>query len=197
MTPQADTAVSQQRSAKPLVPPARCYSLAGMMRGVGRMRRRDFLGVLGGAAATWPVAAHAQQAGRRPTVGFLGESTASDASTRAAAFQQRLRELGWIERSSIAIEYRWAEGRRERFAEIAAEFVPIKVDVIVTIGGAVPALKEATSVIPIIFTIDGDPVGRGLVASLARPGGNVTGLSGQQTELVGNWNRGCDRMFTA
>jgi putative ABC transport system substrate-binding protein len=149
------------------------------------MRRREFMTLLGGAGAAWPLAARAQQAGRRPTVGFLGESTAADASKRAAAFQQRLRELGWIDGSTIAVEYRWAEGRRERFAEIAAEFVRLKVDVIVTVGGAVPALKQATTVIPIVFTIDADPVGRGLVASLARPGGNVTGLSGQQTELVG------------
>jgi putative ABC transport system substrate-binding protein len=154
------------------------------------MRRREFITLVGGAAAApsllWPLAARAQQpAGRRPTVGFLGESTASDASKRSAAFQQRLRELGWIEGSTIAIEYRWAEGRRECFAEIAAEFVRLKVDVIVSVGGAVPALKQATSVIPIVFTIDGDPVGRGLVASLARPGGNVTGLSGQQPELAG------------
>jgi putative ABC transport system substrate-binding protein len=153
------------------------------------MRRRQFMSLLGGAAASpsilWPLAARAQQPARRPTVGFLGESTASDASKRSAAFQQRLRELGWIEGSTIAIEYRWAEGRRERFAEIAAEFVRLKVDVIVTVGSGVPPLKQATSVIPIVFTIDGDPVGRGLVASLARPGGNVTGLSGQQPELVG------------
>jgi ABC-type uncharacterized transport system substrate-binding protein len=130
---------------------------------VSGIRRRDFVILLGGAAAAWPLAARAQQGHRRLTVGVLGESTASDASTRSTAFQQRLRELGWIEGSTIAIEYRWAEGRRERFAEIADELVRLKVDIIVTVGGAVPILKQATSVIPIVFTIDADPVGRGLV----------------------------------
>ena len=98
---------------------------------------------------------------------------------------QRLRELGWIEGRTIAIEYRWAEGRDRRFAEIAAEFVRLKVDVIVTVGSAVPAVKQATSVIPIVFAISGDPIGMGLVESLARPGGNVTGLSSQATDLAG------------
>ena len=103
-----------------------------------------------------------------------------------AAFVQRLRELGWIEGRTVAIEYRWAEGRSERFAEIAAEFVRLKVDVIVTTWNrAVLAAKQATSVIPIVFALAGDPVGSGLVASLARPGGNVTGLSVQQTDLAG------------
>ena len=99
---------------------------------------------------------------------------------------QRLRELGWIEGRTVAIEYRWAEGRSERFAEIAAEFVRLKVDVIVTAGtAAVVAAKQATSVIPIVFAAAGDPVGTGLVASLARPGGNVTGLSNQSADLAG------------
>jgi len=115
----------------------------------------------------------------------LGSSTASTEAQRTGAFVQWLHELGWIEGRTIAIEFRWAEGRRERFPEIAAEFVKIKVDIIVTVGGAVPALKQATSVIPIVFTIDADPVGRGLVASLARPGGNVTGLSVLSTDLAG------------
>jgi len=98
---------------------------------------------------------------------------------------QRLRELGWIEGRTVAIEYRWAEGRSERFTEIAAELVRLKVDVIVTGGGALLAAKQATSVIPIVFALAGDPVGSGLVASLARPGGNVTGLSVQATDLAG------------
>jgi putative tryptophan/tyrosine transport system substrate-binding protein len=97
----------------------------------------------------------------------------------------RLRELGWIEGRTIAIEYRWSEGRPERYAEIAAEFVRLKVDVIVTVGSAVPTVKQATAVIPIVFAIAADPVGNGLVASLAKPGGNVTGLSLQETELAG------------
>ena len=100
-------------------------------------------------------------------------------------FVQRLRELGWIEGRTVEIEYSWAEGRPERYAEIAAEFVQRKVDVIVTVGSAVPALKQATSVIPIVFAVAGDPVGAGLVASLSRPGGNVTGLSNQQSDLAG------------
>lgn len=98
---------------------------------------------------------------------------------------QRLRELGWIEGRTVAIEYRWAEGRSERYAEIAAELVGLKVDAIVTAGGAVVAVKQATSVIPIVFAVVNDPVGSGLVASLARPGGNVTGLSLQSSDLAG------------
>ncbi len=149
------------------------------------MRRREFLGVLGGAAAAWPLAARAQQPGKLPTIGFLGASTPAAQGQWTAAFVQRLRELGWIEGRTVAIEYRWAEGRSERFAEIAAEFVRLKVDVIVTAGGAVAAAKQATSVIPIVFAVAADPVGSGLVASLARPGGNVTGLSIQSTDLAG------------
>ena len=98
---------------------------------------------------------------------------------------QRLRDLGWIEGRTVAIEYRWAEGRSERYAEIAAEFVRLKVDVIVTVGSAVAAAKQATSAIPIVFAVAVDPLGTGLVASLARPGGNVTGLSIQATDLAG------------
>ena len=149
------------------------------------MKRREFITLLGGAAAAWPVAASAQQAGKLPTIGFLGAATPSVASQLVAAFVQRLRELGWIEGRTVAIEYRWAEGRSERFAEIAAEFVRLKVDVIVTwAGGPVIAAKQATTVIPIVFALQTDPVGTGLVASLSRPGGNVTGLSVQQTDTV-------------
>ena len=148
------------------------------------MRRREFIAVLGGAAATWPLAARAQQ-GKLPTIGFFGNTAAAGGGPRTAAFVQRLRELGWVDGRTVKIEYRWAEGRNESYAEAAAEFVRLKVDVIVSFGGATPAMMKATSVIPIVFTIDADPVGRGLVASLARPGGNVTGLSAQSTELVG------------
>ena len=130
--------------------------------------------------------ARAQQRGSCRPLGFLGAATASDQSQWIAAFVQRLRELGWIEGRTVAIEYRWAEGRSERYAEIAAEFVRLKVDVIVTYATPpVIAAKQATSVIPIVFAVAGDPVGTGLVASLARPGGNVTGLSSQQTDLAG------------
>jgi putative ABC transport system substrate-binding protein len=147
------------------------------------MRRREFITLLGMAAA-WPLAARAQQLGKLPTIGFLGTTSAAAWSPWTAAFTQRLRELGWIEGRTIAIEYRWAEGRSERFAEIAAEFVRLKVDVILTGGSAAVAAKQATSVVPIVFVL-GEPVGTGLVATLARPGGNVTGLSNQQTDLPG------------
>src|SRR6516164_3573874 len=149
------------------------------------MRRREFITLIGGAAA-WPLAARAQQAANLPTVGFLGASTPLFETQRVTAFVQRLRELGWVEGHTIAIEYRWAEGRSERLAEIAAEFVRLKVDVIVTYGTtAVVAARQATLVIPIVFAVVADPVGTGLVASLARPGGNVTGLSLQQTDVAG------------
>jgi putative ABC transport system substrate-binding protein len=148
------------------------------------VRRREFITLLGGAAA-WPLAARAQQPAKLPTIGFLGQSTRSAASEWVAAFVQRLRELGWIENRTVAIDYRWAEGRDERFADIAAEFVRLKVDVIVTSGTpAVSASKQATSVIPIIFATAGDPVRNNLVASLAQPGGNVTGLSLQMGDLA-------------
>jgi ABC-type uncharacterized transport system substrate-binding protein len=149
------------------------------------MRRRDFIGLVGGAATAWPLAARAQQPAKLPTIGFLGPGTPSSNGQLVAAFVQRLRELGWTEGRTIAIEVRWAEGRSERAAEIAAEFVGLKVDVIVAGGTAViTAAKQATSVIPIVFAAAGDPIGTGLVASLARPGGNATGLSLQVTDLA-------------
>jgi putative ABC transport system substrate-binding protein len=149
------------------------------------MRRRDFITLLGGAAA-WPLAARAQQPGKLPTIGFLGSTTPTIHGQWAAVFVQRLRELGWIEARNISIEYRWAEGRNDRAAEIASEFVRLKVDVIVTWGTApVVAAKQATAVIPIVFATAGDPVATGLVVSLARPGGNLTGLSNQARDLAG------------
>jgi putative ABC transport system substrate-binding protein len=149
------------------------------------VKRRAFITLLGGATA-WPLAARAQQARNLPTIGFLGAITAPAQRQWTDAFVQRLRELGWIEGRTVAIEYRWAEGRNERLAEIAAEFVQRKVDVIVTHSAEpVIAAKKATSVIPIVFGVAADPVGTGLVASLARPGGNVTGLTNQQSDLAG------------
>jgi ABC-type uncharacterized transport system substrate-binding protein len=146
--------------------------------------RRKFLATLGGAAA-WPLAARAQQSGRLPTIGYLGSGTPATQGQWVAAFVQRLRELGWIDGRTVAIEYRWAEGRDEHLAEIAAEFVRLKVDVIVTSSAApVLAAKQATSAIPIVVAVAADPVGTGLVASLARPGGNVTGLSSQYSDLA-------------
>jgi putative ABC transport system substrate-binding protein len=149
------------------------------------MRRREFITLLGGTTAAWPLAARAQQPGKLPTIGFLGTTTPSAQSQWTAAFVQRLRELGWIEGRTVAIEIRWAEGRSERYTEIAAELVRLKVDIIVTAGAAVLAAKQATSAIPIVFAAANDPLGTGVVASLARPGGNVTGLSLQQPELAG------------
>jgi ABC-type uncharacterized transport system substrate-binding protein len=150
------------------------------------VKRRDFITLIGGAAIAWPLAARAQQSAKRPIVGFLGDSTPLAESERAAAFARRLHDLGWIEGRTIAIEYRWADGRSERLAEIAAEFARLKVDIIV-MGGtpAAMAAKQATSVIPIVFASAGDPVGTGIVASLARPGGNVTGLSALAADLAG------------
>jgi putative ABC transport system substrate-binding protein len=148
------------------------------------VRRREFITLLGGAAS-WPLAARAQQSGRLPTIGFLGATTPTALLQWSTAFVQRLRELGWIEGRNVAIEYRWAEGRAERFTDIAAEFARLKVDVIFTYSTpAVLAAKQATSVIPIVFATASDPVGTGLVANLARPGGNVTGLSNQTGELA-------------
>ena len=150
------------------------------------MRRREFITLLGGAAVAWPLAARAQQPVKVPTIGFLGSLSQSAQGTWTAAFVKRMREHGWIEDRTVAIEYRWAEGRGERFAEIAAEFVRLKVDVIVTAGtDAVIAAKKATSAIPIVFGTAGDPVANGLVASLARPGANVTGLSNQSSDIAG------------
>jgi len=147
-----------------------------------QLNRREFITLLGGAAA-WPLAARAQQ-GKLPAIGFLGSGTAATQSQWTAAFVRRLRELGWSEGRDVAIEYRWAEGRNERAAEIAAEFVRLKVEVIVTYGTqSIFAAKQATTIIPIVFALPGDPVATGLVASLARPGGNLTGLSSQATDL--------------
>src|SRR5215467_8441968 len=126
------------------------------------VKRREFITLLGGAAAAWPLAARAQQPGKLPTIGFLGSTTPAAQSQLTAAFVQRLRELGWVEGHTVTIEYRWAEGRSERFAEFAAGFVRLKVDVILTHNTPpVLAAKQATSVIPIVFAT---PVSTGLAA---------------------------------
>jgi putative tryptophan/tyrosine transport system substrate-binding protein len=143
------------------------------------MRRREFITLVGVGAVMGPSTARAQQAAKLPTIGFSGPAPLGP------AFEQRLRELGWIAGRTVAIEYRSAEGRNERFTEIATEFVRLKVDVIVTLGESPTlAAKQATSLIPIVF-VSGDPVGSGLVASLARPGGNATGLMAQPIGLAG------------
>jgi len=176
------------------------------------MRRREFVGLLGGAAA-WPLATRAQQTTKLPTIGFLGAATASIWAPWTAAFQHRLRELGWTEGRFVAIEYRWAEGRSTRFAEIATEFARINVNAIVTAGSEpVVAAKQVTSVVPIIFALAADPVGAGLVASLARPGrrsllgkfqyphrkprdrfdnGKRPGLSEREGGSRSRWSTGC------
>jgi putative tryptophan/tyrosine transport system substrate-binding protein len=144
------------------------------------MKRREFMTLLAGATAAWPLAARAQQPAKLPTIGLMVPSTPLIESQRVAAFLQRLRQLGWIENRNVAIEYRWAEGRSERFVEIAAEFVQLKVDLIVaSTTPAAIAAKQATATIPIVFATVNDPVSTGVVASLARPGGNLTGLSNQ------------------
>src|SRR5262249_7359433 len=135
------------------------------------MIRRAFISLLGGAAA-WPLAARAQQPAKLPIVGYLGTAVPSAWSPWTAAFVQRLRELGWIEGRTVAIEYRWAEGRSERYFDIAAEFVRLKVDVIVTVGTAAAAAKQATSVIPIVFAVAAAPVSSGAAASRAPAGGH-------------------------
>jgi putative tryptophan/tyrosine transport system substrate-binding protein len=145
------------------------------------MRRRQFIILLGGAAR--PLAARAQQM-KLPTIGLLGGATPSAQAQWTTAFVQRLRELGWVEGQTVAIVYRWGEGRSERSSEIIAEFVRL-LDVIVTHATPnVLAAKQVTSVVPIVFPSAGDPVGNRLVTSLARPGGNVTGLSVQSSELA-------------
>jgi putative ABC transport system substrate-binding protein len=150
------------------------------------MKRRQFIVALGGVAASWPFAAWAQQTGKTPTIGLLSSSTAAIERPRRDAFLQRLGELGWVEGRGVTVEVRAAEGIVERAAEIAAEFARLKVDAIVLSGDAQGlAAKRAAPDIPIVMASAGDPVGQGLVASLARPGGNVTGLSVQLIDTAG------------
>ena len=150
------------------------------------MRRREFIALVGSVTTGWPLMARAQQAPKLPTIGFLGSSTSSAMTAWIAAFVQRLHELGWIEGRTVAIEYRWGEGRDERYAQIADEFIRLKVNVIVTYGTPpTKAAKQATTTIPIVFAAAADPIGNGLVSSLSQPGGNVTGLSLQQSDIVG------------
>jgi putative ABC transport system substrate-binding protein len=148
------------------------------------MRRREFISFLGGAAA-WPLAARAQQGPRLPIIGFLGAGSPDTAGPWVAVFAQRLRELGWIEGQTINIDLRWAQGRKDRSAEIAAEFVRIKVDLIVTYSAEHALIaKQTTATIPIVATLLHDPRGTGLT-SIAHPGGNFTGISSQNVDLTG------------
>jgi putative ABC transport system substrate-binding protein len=150
------------------------------------IKRREVITLLGGAAAAWPLAARAQQPAKLPIIGFLGAATPSAWAQFVAAFVGRLREFGWIDGRTVAIEWRWAGGRADRYTEITAEFIRLKADVIVT-AGSEPVLvaKQLTSMVPIVFALAIDPVGTGLVETLARPGGNVTGLSIQSSDLAG------------
>jgi putative tryptophan/tyrosine transport system substrate-binding protein len=150
------------------------------------MRRREVIALLGGAATAWPLAARAQQPAQIKRVGMLmGFANDALGQVSVKAFQQELERLGWAEGRSVAFEFRWAEGRSERFADFAAEFVRLRVDVILTTATpSTAAAMQATSKIPIVFVGSGDPVGSGLVTSLARPGGNVTGLSNQNPDVA-------------
>ena len=150
------------------------------------MRRREFITLIGGAATAWPLNARAQHPAGRPVIGLLGPVTAAAQSSWIDAFVSRIAELGWIDGRTVTIEYRWAEGSLDKAAEIAAEFVKLNVSVIVTWGvGPSLAAKRATSVIPIVFAVNSDPLGSGLINSLSHPSGNITGLSIQASDLAG------------
>ena len=150
------------------------------------MRRREFIALVGGAAASWPLAVRAQQAGKIPRIGLLSPFSPADTALWHKAFLRGLRDLGWVDGKNIAIEYRFAEGRNDRLPGIIDELVRLKVDVIVTaVTNDTLAAKNAATGIPIVMAAAGDPVGTGIVASLARPGGNVTGLSQMNPELNG------------
>jgi putative tryptophan/tyrosine transport system substrate-binding protein len=148
------------------------------------VKRREFIALAGCAAVAWPRAAGAQQT-KLPTIGVLSVANPAAWALSLSAFVAQLGELGWIDGRTVAIEYRWADGRSERFAELAAELVRLKVDVIVTAGAAVAAAKQATTIIPIVFAVASDPLATGLIATLAHPGSNVTGLSVQAADVAG------------
>jgi ABC-type uncharacterized transport system substrate-binding protein len=154
-----------------------------MASGIGR---RQFIGALGGAAATWPLAARAQQSEKVPRIGLLSPFSSSDAGPWYKAFLQGLRDLGWVYGKTILIEYRYADGRNDRLPELVADLIRLKVDIIVTsVTGDSLAAKNATKEIPIVMAAAGDPVATGIVESLARPGGNVTGLSQMTPDVTG------------
>jgi putative tryptophan/tyrosine transport system substrate-binding protein len=154
------------------------------------MRRRDFITFLGGAAATWPLAARAQQANRVQRIGVLTQYSEGepDGARYIAAFRQKIRQLGWVEGYNLAIEYRWAAGRRDLYPKLAAELVAAQPDVLITsVGAALGPLLEVTRTIPIVFTSILDPVGNGFIESLARPGGNATGFVQFEWSIASKW----------
>jgi putative tryptophan/tyrosine transport system substrate-binding protein len=146
------------------------------------MNRREFITLLGGAAAAWPLAARAPQPAKMARIGILNYAAAQD--VRVNQFRDALRQLGYAEGINLAVTYRWADGVLDRLPELAAELAAIKVDVIIALGPAVWAAKRATTTVPIVIAFSGDPVGDGVVSSLARPGGNITGFSYMSTDLV-------------
>ena len=170
------------------------YDTVSSASGVA-MRRRDFIkGIAGSAVTAWPLGARAQQAGKMPRIGFLGLASPSTFASRLEGFRLGLRDFGYVEGTSITIEYRWAEGRYERLPELAAELVRSNVDLIVTHGtpGSLAA-KRATTTIPIVMASIGDPVANGIVASVARPGGNITGQSFFSIRNSGQKESSCSR----
>jgi putative ABC transport system substrate-binding protein len=150
------------------------------------MQRREFITLLGGAAATWPLVAHAQQAAKIPRIGLLSPFSPANTAIWHKAFLRGLRDLGWVDGKNIAIEYRYAEGRNDHLPGLIADLARLKVDIIVTtVTIDTLAAKNAANAIPIVMVAAGDPVATGIVASLARPGGNITGLSQMATDLTG------------
>jgi putative ABC transport system substrate-binding protein len=150
------------------------------------MQRREFITLLGGAAATWPLVAHAQQAAKIPRIGLLSPFFPANTAIWHKAFLRGLRDLGWVDGKNIAIEYRYAEGRNDHLPGLIADLARLKVDIIVTtVTIDTLAAKNAANAIPIVMVAAGDPVATGIVASLARPGGNITGLSQMATDLTG------------
>jgi ABC-type uncharacterized transport system substrate-binding protein len=150
------------------------------------MRRRDFITLIGAAATAWPFDVRAEQTGKIPRIGFLGNSTAALEANLIGPFRDGFRELGYEEGHNITLEFRWAEGKYDRFPALIAELLAAKVDVLVTAGTpAALAVKKATSTVPLVFIAVGDPIGTGVVPSLARPGGNLTGLSSIAPDLEG------------